>query len=56
MRVSEMLRKKPPFVRDQWGEGEAWRNDPDSGAYVILERAYVGLLPKAEPHNAIEAL
>jgi uncharacterized protein len=51
MRVSEMLRKTPPFVRDQWVEGEAWRQDPEIGVFVILEREYVGLLPKTEPQK-----
>ncbi len=51
MRVSEMLKKKPPFVRDQWVSGEAWRRDADIGVFVILEREYVGLLPKSEPHR-----
>ncbi|HEY4059393.1 MAG TPA: S1-like domain-containing RNA-binding protein [Kofleriaceae bacterium] len=38
-------------IRDQWIEGEAWRNDPDIGLFVILERSYVGLVPAAEPHS-----
>lgn len=51
MRVSELLRDKPAFVRDQWVTGEAWRNDPDIGLFVILERRFVGLVPKSEPHR-----
>jgi predicted RNA-binding protein (virulence factor B family) len=51
MRISEMLRGKPPFSQDQWVSGEAWRNDPDIGLFVILERAFVGLVPKSEPHH-----
>jgi len=51
MRVSEMLRAKPPLVPEQWVQGEAWRNDPDIGLFVILERAFVGLVPKTEPHR-----
>jgi uncharacterized protein len=31
--------------------GEAWRNDPDIGLFVIVERICVGLVPAGEPHN-----
>jgi predicted RNA-binding protein (virulence factor B family) len=51
MRVVEMLdREKVEWHGDEWVEGEAWRNDPHIGLFVILERAWVGLLPKSEPH------
>ena len=50
MRVSEMLRGKPSAKLGDWVEGEAWRNDPEIGVFVILEKTYVGLLPKTEPH------
>ena len=51
MRVSEMLGKKPPYVEGAWVSGEAWRNDPEIGLFVILDRAHVGLVPRAEPHR-----
>jgi predicted RNA-binding protein (virulence factor B family) len=51
MRVSEMLKEKPPFERDAWVRGEAWRKDPRTGIFVILERRYVGLLPASEPNE-----
>jgi len=51
MRVSEMLRAKPRAKLGDWIEGEAWRNDPEIGVFVILEKTYVGLLPKTEPHG-----
>jgi predicted RNA-binding protein (virulence factor B family) len=55
MRVSEMLRPggpgEPSFELDSWIEGEAWRNDPDIGLFVILERSRVGLVPANEPHS-----
>ncbi|HEY4183240.1 MAG TPA: S1-like domain-containing RNA-binding protein [Kofleriaceae bacterium] len=38
-------------LRDQWIEGEAWRNEPEIGLFVILERSYVGLVPASEPHS-----
>jgi hypothetical protein len=38
------------FALDAWVAGEAWRNDPDVGLFVIVERAYVGLVPASEPH------
>ena len=52
MRVSEMLgAAKGGFALDEWVEGEAWRNDPDIGLFVIVERACVGLVPASEPHE-----
>jgi predicted RNA-binding protein (virulence factor B family) len=51
MRVTEMLRRKPAFALDQWVMGEAWRNDPDIGLFVIVERAFVGVVPASEPHS-----
>jgi predicted RNA-binding protein (virulence factor B family) len=50
MRVIEMLRAKPRAKLGDWVEGEAWRNDPEIGVFVIVEKTYVGLLPKTEPH------
>ncbi len=50
MRVSEMLRDKGEFDLDEWVEGEAWRNEPELGLFVILERQFVGLVPADEPH------
>jgi uncharacterized protein len=51
MRVAEMLdREKVEWEDDEWVEGQAWRDDPRIGLFVILERASVGLLPKSEPH------
>ncbi len=38
------------FAVDEWVEGEAWRNDPDVGLFVIVERGYVALMPASEPH------
>ena len=51
MRVSEMLRRTGEFEHDEWVLGEAWRNDPDLGLFVILERRFVGLVPASEPHR-----
>lgn len=50
MRITEML-CRGDFKRDEWVEGEAWRNDPAIGLFVILERGFVGLLPREEPHT-----
>ncbi len=51
MRVSEMLSTASEgFEQDAWVDGEAWRKDPDIGVFVIVERAFVGLLPTHEPH------
>jgi len=52
MFVTDMLSHRPPKVElDEWIAGEAWRNDPDIGLFVILERSYVGLVPASEPHT-----
>lgn len=51
MRVSEMLRgETDEWHLDEWVEGEAWRNHPDIGLFVIVERSFVGLVPASEPH------
>lgn len=50
--VAELLHLEPaPFQMEQWVSGEAWRNDPNIGLFVILEGKWVGLLPKTEPHR-----
>ena len=51
MRVSEMLREKPRFELDTWVSGEAWRQEPSIGLFVIVDRKSVGLVPRAEPHR-----
>jgi predicted RNA-binding protein (virulence factor B family) len=51
MRVSEMLDvERAEWREDEWVEGEAWREDPEIGLFVIVERAFVGLVPRTEPH------
>ena len=49
MRVSEMLKGKAEFELDEWVEGEAWRNEPAIGIFVIVEHRFVGLVPATEP-------
>ena len=51
MRVADMLRDRRDFTLDEWVSGEAWRNDPRIGVFVIIERRYVGLVPAHEPHR-----
>lgn len=52
MRVSEMLGSgKAEWQLDEWVAGEAWRNDPSIGLFVIVERHWVGLVPASEPHR-----
>jgi uncharacterized protein len=54
MKVSEMLdrgRQDVEWKEDEWVEGEAWRNEPEIGLFVIVERAFVGLVPFTEPHS-----
>ncbi len=49
MRVAEML-KKADVSPDAWVMGEAWREVPEVGLFVIVEKGSVGLLPKEEHH------
>jgi predicted RNA-binding protein (virulence factor B family) len=52
MRVAEMLSTDgADFDLDEWVEGEAWRNEPEIGLFVIVERRFVALLPSSEPHQ-----
>jgi hypothetical protein len=51
MRVAEMLKAKGEFRQDEWVAGEAWRDDPGIGLFVIVEQRYVGLVPAQEPHR-----
>jgi uncharacterized protein len=54
MKVSEMLdrrRRDVEWREDEWVEGEAWRDEPEIGLFVIVERAFVGLVPFTEPHS-----
>lgn len=52
MRVSEMLETgQAEFRVDEWVQGEAWRNEPGIGVFVIVEQGHVGLVPESEPHN-----
>ena len=52
MRVTEMLSTDgTEFELDEWVEGEAWRNEPEIGLFVIVERRFVALLPSSEPHQ-----
>jgi predicted RNA-binding protein (virulence factor B family) len=51
MRVTEWLGGSDAFVCSEWVEGEAWRDDPAIGLFVIVQRRFVGLVPKQEPHS-----
>lgn len=52
MRVAEMLTElSDEFEQDEWVQGEAWRSDPEIGTFVIVERGFVGLVPRHEPHG-----
>jgi uncharacterized protein len=51
MRITEMLEPRASgFQRGEWVDGEAWRNSPAIGLFVIVQRRFVGLVPKHEPH------
>lgn len=52
MRIREMLGVLPHnYELDAWVGGEAWRNEPDVGLFVILDKTQVGLVPAHEPHR-----
>jgi len=51
MRVRELLRETDEMVRGEWVAGEAWRNEPELGLFVILEKRFLGLVPASEPHR-----
>ena len=52
MRVSELLGQgRRNFGRGEWVAGEAWRHDPEIGLFVIVERGFVGLVPRHEPQS-----
>lgn len=52
MRVSPILAKgQLQVAQDQWINGEAWRNDPEIGLFVILDKTCAGLVPRHEPHT-----
>lgn len=50
MRIRELLTAGGDFAMNQWVAGEAWRNEPEVGLFVIMERRFLGLLPADEPH------
>jgi len=51
MRVREMLKTIGDFKPGEWVHGEAWRQEPGLGLFVIVERRFLGLLPAQEPHR-----
>ncbi len=52
MRVAELLDQEAhELALDSWVDGEAWRNDPEIGLFVIVQKRFVGLVPAAEPHS-----
>lgn len=50
MRVAEMLHRAD-VSPNEWVMGEAWREVPGVGLFVIVEKGSVGLLPKDEHHE-----
>jgi uncharacterized protein len=51
MKIAELLGERGDFQLGEWVEGEAWRNEPELGLFVIVEQRFVGLLPAGEPHR-----
>jgi hypothetical protein len=55
MYVTDLFGDRRRVDRDEWIQGEAWRNDPDIGLFAILERRFVGLVPASEPTRCTAA-
>jgi uncharacterized protein len=54
MKVTEVLRaNRLSLAAGDYVEGEAWREEPRLGVFVILDRRGVGLLPASEPHDLV---
>jgi len=51
MRVNQLLTVDGEFHQGEWVEGEAWRDEPGIGLFVIIERRFLGLVPADEPHT-----
>ena len=52
LRVAERVRiPNGEFAVGQRVDGEAWRNDPEIGLFVIVGKRFVGLVPASEPHT-----
>jgi predicted RNA-binding protein (virulence factor B family) len=51
MKIREFLFDDGEFGLDEWVDGEAWRNEPGVGLFVIVERRFLGLVPASEPHR-----
>lgn len=51
MRIRELLQDGGDFTVGEWVEGEAWRVDPALGLFVIVERGFLGLVPRTEPQR-----
>jgi uncharacterized protein len=51
MKIRELLATDGKFKLDEWVNGEAWRNEPGVGLFVIVELRFLGLVPASEPHS-----
>jgi predicted RNA-binding protein (virulence factor B family) len=51
MKIRELVVPPTDMEADAWVDGEAWREEPDLGLFVILQKRYLGLLPAREPHR-----
>ena len=51
MRIRELLLYGGSFARDEWVEGEAWREERGIGVFCIIEGKYLGLVAASEPHS-----
>lgn len=51
MRLAGLLPEGGPCEKGATVEGEAWRNEPGLGLFVIVDHRWVALLPAEEPHR-----
>lgn len=50
MRISEMLAAPPQVELGEWVKGQLLRVEPGLGAFFIIARRWLGLVPHHEPH------
>jgi predicted RNA-binding protein (virulence factor B family) len=51
MKVAHLLRPGGGFRSDEWVPGVAYRTDPRTGLFVILQKKFIAVLPASEKHT-----
>ena len=50
MKVAKLLRPSGGLKVDDWVSGVAYRMEPNTGLFVILQQKFVAVVPKSEVH------